>query len=208
MELYTWQLPDWDIINQHHDPSKASQSWGSYTSKKLRVPYEKLWDKLGTSDFIWCFTKYEYWKQEIRKLWVLDVPSSEISRFLNRHKAHTYDKDEQSSKILRFLDSNIWEKMLRCAEDNNQPDDTLWNKLFLKDNEAINKLYAGNNDGSILALVKLLIPLEWREDIRFSVGPQYSTASFSETYIDLPISENKAKKYRDNEAERYRDKAK
>ncbi|MCK4822460.1 hypothetical protein KA005_42240 [bacterium] len=170
--LYTWQLPDWDITREHRDPSKGFQAWRCDTWPRLQLLYSKLEERIGTLDFLWCFAKYEYWYDTpIRKLWELDVPSSEI---------------------FHFLDSDTWETMRKNAENGEQPAKICWDELIIERNEGIKRLSTGNKD-NITPLVRLLVPSEWtdRSRSRFSNGPAYVK------YKDLPTSECEAKRCRD-----------
>ena len=172
--LYTWQNPDWDITKEKRDPSYGPQRWGD-TWDKLQLLYDKLEKEIGTLDFVWCFTKYEYWFDDLRRLWVLDVPSS---------------------KIFQFLDSNIWEAMRQSVEVDKQPEDICWNQLLVERSEGIKRLSAGNNS-NITPLVRVPLCTSIRVDDRpkFSTGPAIPVIPVK--YEDLPTSEVEAKKCRD-----------
>ena len=171
--LYTWQNPDWDITKEERDPSKCSQRWGDIW-KNLQLLNKKLEKKIGTLDFLWCFAEYEHWKQlDISRLWVLDVPSTEI---------------------FHFLDSNLWAKMLQDIENNEQPEDISWDKLIVERSEGVEKLSARNNDDiTPLVCVPLCTSIQVVDKSRFNKGPRYTDAK----YKDLPTSECEAKRYRD-----------
>src|SRR6056297_1534065 len=97
IELYTWQSPEWDIVNEKRDPSKGHSVWGDIYDD-LRFLYEKLGKIVGTQDFIWCDPEYKHWCQlEIRKLWVLKVPIAEV---------------------FHFLDDSLWSKLLQNKAEN------------------------------------------------------------------------------------------
>jgi len=169
--LYTWQLPDWDITREHRDPSKGFQAWRGDTWPRLQLLYSKLEERIGTPDFLFCFAEYEYWMEEVRKLWVLDTPNSEI---------------------FKFLDSKIWNKMYQDACNNKQPDDIYWNQLIVERSEGIKRLSAGNNS-NITPLIRVPIsPLIKVLDNRISIGPEH----LKYDYKKLPTSEYEAKRVR------------
>ncbi len=170
-KLYTWQLPSWDIAKEARDPSKCVLRWKDIWPR-LQPLYEKLANKAGTADFVWCFSAYEHWKQpEISKLWVLDVPTS---------------------KIFKFIDSNVWGMMVQDSEDNKQPEDSSWDNLIMARSDGINRLSAGNNDITPLVLVPICKSIRVIDKSRFNMGPSHSSAK----YEDLPTSECEAKRYR------------
>ncbi len=176
--LYTWQNPDWDITKEKRDPSKSPQKWGDEWDK-LQPLYLKLKKKVGTLDFVWCYAEYEHWRRpEISRLWELDVPSSEI---------------------FHFLDSNIWAKMLQDIENNEQPEETSWDKLIVERSEGIKRLSAGNNDDiTPLVLVPLCTSIQVIDKSRFNKG----TGVRALKYEDLPTSVSDAERYRDEERKR------
>jgi hypothetical protein len=174
--LYTWQLPHWDVTREKRDHSKGSQGWGEDTWKQLRPLYTKLKEKVGTLDFLWCFPAYEHWnKYEIRRLWVLDVPSS---------------------KIFRFIDSNVWEAMIQNALNNQQPAVRCWDRLIVERNVGMKRLSREDN-GNITPLVH--VPLSPSilvvDNSKFNKG----TADPYAPYKDLPTSECEAMKCREEE---------
>ena len=167
IRLYTWQNPEWDIIKEKRDPSYGPQRWRD-TWDKLQLLYEKLEKKVGTLDFVHCYTKYCHWMQDdISRLWELSVPSA---------------------KIFQFLDSKIWETMIKDTKNNRQPEDASWNKLIVERSEGIKRLSAGNN-GNITPLV--LVPLCTSRHVdgssKFSKG-----LAIPVKYEDLPTSEREA----------------
>lgn len=171
--LYTWQNPDFDITKGKRDPSKGAQSWGDKWDV-LQQPCLELYKRVGTSDFAWCYPEYTHWMQsDIRRLWVLDVPCQ---------------------KIFRVLDNKIWTEMIRDAEDNEQPKETSWDKLFVERSEEIDIISAGNNDDIIpLVPIPLCASIQIINKSRFNKGPKDPNAK----YTDLPISECEARRCRD-----------
>jgi len=171
--LYTWQNPDWDIEKEKRDPSKGRQRWRDKWDE-LQQLYPKLKKKVGTLDFVWCYAEYVHWMQlDISRLWVFEVPSS---------------------KIFKFLDSKIWETMIEDTKNNRQPEDASWNKLIVERSEGIKRLSAGNNDDiTPLVCVPLCNSIQVVDKSRFNKGPRYPDAK----YEDLPTSECGAKRYRD-----------
>lgn len=168
--LYTWQHPVWDITKEKRDTSKTSQAWKE-TWVVLQPLYNKLEEKIGTPDFLFCFAEYKYWMEEVRKLWVLDTPNSEI---------------------FKFLDSKTWETMIKDTGNNKQPDDTSWDKLIVERSEGIKRLSAGNNS-NITPLIRVPIsPLIKVLDNRISIGPKH----LKYDYKKLPTSEYEAKRVR------------
>ncbi len=173
--LYTWQNPDWDITKEKRDPSKSPQKWRDQWDN-LQPLYLKLKKKVGTLDFVWCYSEYEHWRRpEISRLWELDVPCSEI---------------------FHFLDSNIWAKMLQDIENNEQPEETSWDKLIVERSEGIKRLSAESNaDITPLVLVPLCPLILVIDKSKFNKGPKFADASAK--YEDLPTSVCEAKRCRD-----------
>ncbi len=174
--LYTWQLPDWDITKEKRDPSKGPLRWRGDTWDRLQPLYKKLEEKVGTLDFLWCFTAYEHWEENvISRLWVLDVPSS---------------------KIFHVLDYRIWGTMVTTILNNRQPEHTSWDKLIVERSEGIKRLSDGNNDGiTPLVSVPLCTSIQVINNSKFNKGDGFSDANAK--YEDLPTSECEAKKCRD-----------
>ena len=173
-QLYTWQLPDWDITKEKRDPSKGSLRWGGDTWDRLQPLYKKLEKKVGTLDFLWCFPAYKHWTQsEISRLWKLKVPSS---------------------KIFHVLYSEVWETMAQAVLNNEQPEHISWDKLIVERSEGIKRLSAGNNDDiTSLVRVPLCTSIQVIDKSKFNKGPRFANAK----YEDLPTSECEAKRCRD-----------
>ena len=170
--LYTWQLADWDITKEKRDPSKGILMWHSGW-EKLQLLYKRLEQKTGSSDFIWCFSKYEHWKQTaISRLWVLNVPTS---------------------KIFKFLDHKVWDTMREDINNDRQPDDTSWDKLILGRNEGIKGLLDKNDNITPLVRVPLCTTVKIINKDKFNIGPYIHHAEIE----DLPASECEAKRCRD-----------
>ncbi len=177
--LYTWQNPHWDITKEKRDSSKGLQSWGTDTWNRLQPLYAKLEKEIGTLSFVHCFAEYTYWKQsEIRRLWVLDVPSS---------------------KIFSFLNSRIWEGIVQDVLNNIQPKHISWDKLIVERSERMKRLSAGNNaDITPLVPVPLSPLIRVIDNSKFNKGPSCSNAK----YEDLPTSKCEAKRCRDEGCKR------
>ncbi len=174
LRLYTWQLPDWDITKEKHDPSKGLIRWGKDTWHRLQPLYKKLEEKVGTLDFLWCYPAYKHWNQnEISRLWVLKVPSS---------------------KIFHVLDSGIWDTMVQAVLNDKQPEQISWDNLIVERSEGIEKIVAGNNDDiTPLVLVPLCTSIQVIDKSRFNKGCRHTDAK----YEDLPTSECEAKRCRE-----------
>ena len=161
LRLWTWQNPECDITSQGWSCHKLNSDWGEEMAGKLLRLYKKLWDILGTRDFVWCFLEYEHWKQcEIRRLWVLQVPRSQV---------------------LRYVKSPVWECLL--DQDSSKPiPDSLWRGLLLSEDEAVQYLGAGRSS-DITVLLKVPIERERVVDSeRLNKGPGSANAK----YADLP----------------------
>ena len=173
-QLYTWQLPNWDVTREKRDPSKGSQRWGEDTWRRLQPLYTKLEEKIGPLNVLWCFAEYEHWNDSVLvRLWVLDVPSVEI---------------------FQFLDSDIWEAMVQNVLNNEQPEERCWDQLIVERNEGIKRLSAGNN-GNITPVVHVPLSPSIRvvDNTKFNKGTVCSNAP----YKDLPTSECEAMKCRE-----------
>jgi hypothetical protein len=172
--LYTWQNPEWDITEEKRDPCRGKEVWREDVWTNLQPLYARLEQKIGTRDFLWCYPAYEHWmKHEIRRLWVLDVPSAEI---------------------FQFLDSHVWSDMVQKVIDDEQYEDRLWNKVILGRHEGITGLTAENNSGiTPLVHVPLSPSIRVIDKNRFNKGIRHSHAR----YEDLPTSVCDAQKCRD-----------
>ncbi len=171
-QLYTWQSSSWDITRDKRDSSKALLAWGDHRSI-LEPLYEKLEKVVGTLDFVWCFPAYEYWGQDERMLWKLDVADS--------------------SDVFRFLDDKVWEDIHDDAQKNRQTEQAIWDSLILEKGEGVKRLFDRNNKNvSPLVHVPLCTSITVINK-RFNIGNYYGDVK----YENLPTSECEAKKRRD-----------
>jgi len=101
MRLWTWQNPDFSLANKQQKVQSLEYSYylnAPTISKKAKerhkVAYQKVWERLGTDQILWCFTQYEVAVnklssikefEEIRGclLWELDAPEDKIIRYCN-----------------------------------------------------------------------------------------------------------------------------
>ncbi len=108
MRLWTWQSPQWNICDTPRDLERARTAWNDI--KRLEQLYDKLHRKLGTCQFIYCEPRYSHWTgDEIRTLWVLDVPDDEI---------------------LAYLDAEMWRELLD-GKFKTATETTAWDRLLL-----------------------------------------------------------------------------
>jgi len=172
--LWTWQLARWHITAQRRDPAAILEAWGAEMAEILKPLYERLYQELGTQDFVWCFTKYEHWKQlEVRRLWELDVPRDDV---------------------LRYIDSPVWQGLINLAKRSpaKVANATDWGRLLLEEEEALRRMSA-ESGGDVEPLLRVPIDASWVIDNRkFNKGPDYSNAALA----DLPTCENEAKRCR------------
>lgn len=96
MKLWTWQKPDFSLLDGHvdHERSEYVQS-----VEGLAEAYRELAARIGTSQFVWCNTvagQRAVLPCQTEVQWILDVPRE---------------------AILRFVDDIVWNRILRirCA---------------------------------------------------------------------------------------------
>lgn len=169
--LWTWQLPDWDITSQRRDSTYMEFAWGAETAAMLQPLYDRLYEELGTRDFVWCATHYDHWGQlEVRRLWCLKVPLR---------------------AVLRYTDSPIWKCIVGIAGKNpgSAVKTQYWRRLFIAEDEALASIKQGRPE-RVGVLLSVPIQPAWVIDrARFNKG-----AVFAETpYCELPTSEEEAR---------------
>ena len=169
MQLWTWQLPDWDITCQPRDCARMADAWGHETAADLAVPYVRLYDELGTSNIIWCFALYRHWLGlDVRRLWVLDVPSA---------------------AVLRFTDSPCWAALIR----HKMPEEQAWRSLFLDEEEAFSRIAAGRAD-TVVPILRVPVTRAWVTDkSRFNTWSRRRGPLLEVPYHELPTSEKEAR---------------
>ena len=173
MRLWTWHLPDWDITCQRRDLSRMAEASGEDIARILRPLYERLHREVKTEGFIFCCMRYEHWRQlEVRRLWVLDVPTHQV---------------------FKYMDSCAWEAIRKTAKRSKEEalEARAWDSLFLSEEEALSRLSSGRA-ASVVALLRVPIATGWVIDkTRFNMGTR---APASKTgYEDLPTSESEAR---------------
>ena len=146
IRLWTWQLPDWDIRCEARDPTRGAEAWGNQTWLRLQALYPGVEALAGTSDVVWCCTRYEYWGQlDRRRLWELGVPISHV---------------------LAYVDSHVWNSVLFAQDFSTVSENEAWRRLLLPSEKALRAL------GSVTPLLRVPLRSEWvRNCDRISRGP-------------------------------------
>lgn len=168
LKLWTWQLPQWNITVEKRDLSKVETAWGEDTAGELNAIYGRLHQMLQETNFIFCYTHYEYWSQlEIRRLWVLDVPLPSIFKYTN---------------------SEVWEQLLRDYRACGITQDGNWSNLFSDPHVALQEIEKSSpksslstrrstNQVKIIPLLKVPINKNWVQDSsKCSQGLAYNVA--------------------------------
>ena len=83
MKLWTWHKPDFSLLDGHVDRKKSEYI---ETVPGYDIASRELASRLGTSQFVWCFTLPDRWivtpgQTEVE--WVLDVPCKAILKFVD-----------------------------------------------------------------------------------------------------------------------------
>lgn len=96
MRLSTWHKPDFSLLAGRVERSKSEYV---QTVKAIRPAYAELAVRLGTDQFIWCYTvpnQHFTVPSRTEVEWILDVPTA---------------------AVLRFVDDIVWNRILgvRCA---------------------------------------------------------------------------------------------
>ena len=180
--LWTWQLPDWDLTTQRRDLALVQEAWGSHMGQILESLYPGLHQVVGSSDFVFCFMHYEHWAQlELRRLWVLDVPSN---------------------AVLGYIRADQW-KTLVDSRDAGIPNEKPWENLLLTPEE----VQAFLSDGRMHELTALLpVPIteEWVVcKSKFNLGPKAAGSPLG-AFERLPTSIEDAKAFREKGPRRRR----
>jgi hypothetical protein len=94
MQLWTWQkkcfsLSKGKIDSQKHSPYLNDPNIPKSERQRFQKVYAKLWEQLGTNQFLWCYTQEEAAKSEQSKLeykgevlWEIDMPENQIFRIV------------------------------------------------------------------------------------------------------------------------------
>lgn len=140
---------------------------------RLSDPYQRLHDKLHTSDYVWCFTEYKHWDKElIRRLWVLELPAE---------------------AVLAYTDSGIWEDIVEERFDG-KPEDVAWSQVLVESAEGLRRIEARKDHG-IVPLVRVPVAPHYVVDrTRFNCGP--NVLAHAKRYENLPKSLEEAARYR------------
>ncbi len=83
MKLWTWHKPDFSLVHGQvdHERSEYVQS-----VKGIAEAYRQLAERIGTSQFIWCYTapdQHIVLPCHTEVEWSLDVPRDSILRFVD-----------------------------------------------------------------------------------------------------------------------------
>ncbi|GEM_PF-1636893 len=185
LRLWTWQLPNWDLTCERRDPERLCDAWGNELAGELKPLYAKLFQTIGTDNFIWCSPLYEHWAQwEVRRLWVLNV---------------------QRSMVLRYICDRTWEKLRHDARSKRESleDFAPWHSLFLSESVASDIIASDKMQddlrkrSGVSVLLVLPISAAWVVDrTRFNMGPGVLNP-LDIRYEDLPTEESEAKRLRD-----------
>ena len=91
MKLWTWQADEIKPTVGDIDPRCPGSYYDS--NPKFRPEFEKLWEKLGADQILWCFVDEEEAKipWNGRSRWSLDIPDD---------------------SLLATIDPDVWERIL------------------------------------------------------------------------------------------------
>lgn len=143
MKLWTWQKKDFSLINSVKliDSRNHSEYYNEHKEK-----FEKLWDRLKTNQFLWCYSEKENAFSEASKLeyknhvlWELDIPVDSIFKNICSiaWSGILYGRGCSTPSKLR----NLWIK--ECSDNfrkkeedwhrywENKTTEELWEALFL-----------------------------------------------------------------------------
>ncbi|MBP7937534.1 MAG: hypothetical protein KA354_23075 [Phycisphaerae bacterium] len=167
MNLWTWQSPDFSLLDGHVEPTKSP-----YADTVSTAPdaYRKLARCLSTDQIIWCHTLPG---QHIRipgfsmVEWVLDVPPEEIMGFTDSLVWNRilgikcglprswHFKWRQAARELHPHDPDKWDEYEKAQEaefwERPPPDGGWWKALCVD----------GRADENVVALVRHPLKPEW-----------------------------------------------
>lgn len=155
MRLWTWQKKDFSLIRGKVEGLEHSDYLSPECGKgRFSEAYKKLWERLGTDQFLWFFTDEEETKNNPSKLeykgkvlWEIEVPENEASKLvwicpkawnwiICRRECLPHKKFEHLFKILndRSLMRTPYSRVQFCEEYNiywqELSDDKLWEAAF------------------------------------------------------------------------------
>jgi hypothetical protein len=97
MRLWTWQNPDFSLANKQQKVESIKYSIylnHDYIAEEQRnrhkTAYQKVWERLGSDQILWCFTRYEEAIDEASieefgnrgyLLWEIDTPEDKIIKY-------------------------------------------------------------------------------------------------------------------------------
>ncbi len=80
VRLWTSQAPGFDIVNDRLIPER-SQYWVEFKDQ-----YTRLYDRLGETQYVWCWTVEPTGQTEVEDVWwSLQVPSDKIIAYVVEH---------------------------------------------------------------------------------------------------------------------------
>lgn len=145
MKLWTWQADDSTPTFGDIDPRRPGSYYDMFP--KYRPAFERLWDRLGTDQILWCFVDEEEARKPWphRSLWALDVPDDSIlavidpgvwERILGSRTVPLHRREFclvwKQEAIEKNLDSGKYEKQkLKEYHETSPPGGDWWLNLFL-----------------------------------------------------------------------------
>lgn len=154
MRLWTWQNPDFSLANKQQKVKSIEYSiylkvLSKEEKERHKAAYQKVWERLGTDQILWCFTQYEDATdkasiEEFEKmrdlLWEIDAPEDKIKKYCNAAwnclrigKPKIPDKFYGSWKKLEAFEPDKWDKLVKDFEEywKKKNDHQLLDAMFL-----------------------------------------------------------------------------
>jgi len=156
MRLWTWQNPKFSLTDKQQEVKSIEYSIylnheciPEKERNRHKAAYQKVWERLGTNQILWCFTQYEVAidnvsVEEFEKmgclLWEIDAPEDKIIKYCNTAweclragKAIIHKRFNDSCKNLEIFDPNKRNKIVKDFKywkDKNEQQ--LLNAMFLE----------------------------------------------------------------------------
>jgi hypothetical protein len=150
MRLWTWQNPCFSLANKQQEVKSIEYSIylnhdciPEKEKNRHKASYQKVWERLGTNQILWCFTQYEdavdnASVEEFEKigclLWELDAPGDKIIKYCNTAwECLRFGKPRLPFDVKEFAPDK-WDKIVKDFDEywKGKSDQQLLETMFLK----------------------------------------------------------------------------
>jgi hypothetical protein len=155
MRLWTWQNPDFSLANKQKEFKSIEYSiylnhpqLAKQEKERHKGAYQKVWERLGSDQILWCFTQYETAVdetsiEEFEKmrclLWEIDAPEDKIIKYCISaweylRTGKPYNPFERSWIDLKLFEPNKRNKLEKDFEEHwkDKNEQQLLDAMFLE----------------------------------------------------------------------------